>query len=251
MYQICPKCAYQRRPDDTSSPDICPGCGLVFSKWEQHQAMANAVPKAVAVEPRETLRERLFYVPPRTEPAVFWGRAALFAIFLIWGWRFILMGMDPSGIGRSFMHHVNLVFHEAGHVIFRPFGEFMTVLGGSLGQLLMPAVVTGALVVKNRDNFGASLGLWWLSQSLMDLAPYINDARALQLPLLGGGTGADRPGVHDWENILLDLGLIQHDHAIAAAVHALGVLGMLTAFGWGGYLLYLQYRDLGDSGADA
>jgi hypothetical protein len=208
------------------------------------------VSKTAAVVPRETLRERLFYIPPRTEPAVFWGRAALFAIFLIWGWHFILMGMDPSGMGGSFMHHVNLVFHEAGHVIFTPFGEFMTVLGGSLGQLLMPAVVTGALVVKNRDNFGASLGLWWLSESLMDLAPYIDDARALRLPLLGGGTGADRPGVHDWENILLALGLIQHDHTIAAAVRTMGVLGMLLAFAWGGYILYLQYRSLRDSSPD-
>ena len=43
----------------------------------------------------------------------------------------------------------------------------------------------------------------------------------------------------------------QHDHTIAAAVRTMGVLGMLLAFAWGGYILYLQYRSLRDSSTDA
>jgi hypothetical protein len=120
---------------------------------------------------------------------------------------------------RSFVHRINLVF-QAGHVIFMPFGSFMTTLGGSLGQVIMPLIATGALAFKNRDNFGASIGLWWCGQSVMDLAPYINDARDLKLMLLGGGTGQDRPGMHDWENILLDLRWIEYDRQIAAATDA-------------------------------
>ena len=77
-------------------------------------------------------------------------------------------------IAGSFIHSVNLVFHEAGHVLFRPFGDFMTVLGGSLLQLLVPLVVAAALLLKNRDPFGASIGVWWLGQSFKDLAPYID-----------------------------------------------------------------------------
>jgi hypothetical protein len=67
--------------------------------------------------------------------------------------------MDPAGIVSSLMHNVDLVFHEAGHVVFRPFGRFMTILGGSLAQLLMPLIVMVAFVTTNRDNFGASIGL--------------------------------------------------------------------------------------------
>ena len=103
-----------------------------------------------------------------------------------------------------------------------------------------------ALIVTSNDTFGASVGLWWLGQSLMDCAPYIADARALQLQLVGGGTGADRPGAHDWENILLDLNMIQHDTKIAAVVHVLGALVMLVAFAWGAYILLQQHRNLND-----
>ena len=169
-------------------------------------------------------------------------------MLLLWGWYFILLNFRSHEIMNSFMHRVDLVFHEAGHVVFMAFGHFMAVLGGTLGQLIMPIVVMVALIVTSRDNFGGSVGLWWLGQSLMDCAPYIADARALQLPLLGGGTGQDRPGAHDWENILLDLNWIQHDLQIGAAAHALGAIVMLVAFAWGGYILLQQYRNLRDQG---
>ena len=69
-----------------------------------------------------------------------------------------------------------------------------TAKTGTLGQLLMPLTVMVALIWKNQDNFGASIGLWWLAQSVMDVAPYVNDARAGRLMLLGGVTGQQWPG---------------------------------------------------------
>jgi len=190
----------------------------------------------------ERLVATVFYVPAQVDSLVLAGRTLVFVVFFVWGWSFILSTMESNEIGHSFMHNVNLVFHEAGHVVFRPFGRFTMILGGSLGQLLMPAIVLVALLWKNHDPFGASIGLWWFGQSLMDLAPYINDARAGQLMLLGGVTGQDMPGVHDWFNILADLRLLQHDHGIAQFVDALGVVIMLLAFAWGAYMLYQQYR---------
>jgi hypothetical protein len=136
---------------------------------------------------------------------------------------------------------VNLVFHEAGHLIFSPFGRFVAVLGGSLGQLLIPALAIAAFL-RLRDPFAASTGLWWLAQSTMDLAPYIYDARRGEMVLLGGTTGRDSPGLHDWTNILGDLGMLHMDHAIAAAVDGLGVLLMLSAYLWGGYVLWRNWR---------
>ena len=47
----------------------------------------------------------------------------------------------------------------------------------------------------------------------------------------------DRPGAHDWENILLDLNMIQHDTQVAAFV-------VLVTFEWGAYILMRQYRNL-------
>ena len=231
MYKKCPKCGFERKPDDSSNLGICPGCGLVFAKWVSATLGANLLRQDVPVSegtssPMASLAARLTYVEDKTDPIYFWSRVAAYALFFAWGWYFILLDFRSNEIGDSFMHRVNLVFHEAGHIIFMAFGNFMMVLGGTLGQLLMPVIVGGALVLKNHDNFGGSIGLWWLGQSFMDCAPYIGDARALQLMLLGGGTGQDRPGVHDWENILLDLNLIQHDTKIAAGADALGTLLM-------------------------
>ncbi len=187
--------------------------------------------------------------PPRDDQAFWVIRVAAYLVFFVWGWWFIFTDYRTDEIGSSFLHGVNLVFHEAGHVIFQLFGDFMGVLGGTLGQLLMPLIATVALVVKNRDNFGASLGLWWFSQSLMDCAPYIYDARAMNLTLLGGVSGHDMPGYHDWNNILGRLGWLEYDHGLAGFVDFLGTLGMLLAFLWGGLVLYRQYQRIASAHA--
>lgn len=243
MYLRCPECGHERSATDTGSPDVCPGCGLVFSKWMKHR-FARETAAVVLREPEREGRDwagwwwdHVGSVPASVDALAWYARLGLFLVFVVWGLRFIAMDLETNAIGQSFLHNVNLVFHEAGHVLFRPFGWFMTVLGGSLMQLIVPATVLGVFLFREGNAFGASIGLWWLGQSLMDLAPYINDARALQLPLLGGGTGADRPGFHDWENILGYLGLLEWDHGIATFVDLLGSGFMLLSFVWGGWLL--------------
>jgi len=233
----------------------CAACGLVFAKWAQRVLGQERLRDEGSIQEREDgvaerVRALILATPARVDPIVFYGRCALYALFVIWGLYFISLDLKTNEIGHSFMHRVNLVFHEAGHVIFMPFGHFMMVLGGTLGQLLMPAIVGGVLLLKNRDAFGASIALWWFAQSVMDTAPYINDARDLQLMLLGGGTGQDRPGSHDWENILLDIGMIEHERAIALAADRLGEGLMLLAFAWGALLLHRQYAMLQSGSGD-
>lgn len=188
------------------------------------------------------VKTTLLYVNPEIDAIRFYGNVLIYLVFFIWGWQYILMDLESNEIASSFMHNINLVFHEAGHVFFRLLGDFMTVLGGSLFQMIMPLVVIAAFVFKNQDNFGASIGLWWLGQSMMDIAPYINDAKALELMLLGGGTGADRPGSHDWENILMDLNMLEYDHSIATMADASGSMLMILAFVWGATILLKQYQ---------
>lgn len=224
---------------------MCPHCGLIFSKWMKSRFRVDtpAVAERASTDSFfQRLKATLLYTPSAVDPILFHGRVFLYLVFLIWGWRFIQMSFTTNEIGTSFMHNVNLVFHEAGHWIFLPFGEFIMVLGGTLGQLLMPLIVIVALIRQNRDNFGASLGLWWFAQSMMDVAPYVNDARAGQLVLLGGVTGRDMPGIHDWHNILSDLGVLRHDHRIAAGFDTTGEILMWLAFVWGGYILWSQRR---------
>jgi hypothetical protein len=124
----------------------------------------------------------------------------------------------------------------------------MTSLGGSLGQLLMPVVCFAVFLLKTRDTFGSSFALWWFGENFVDLAPYVNDARSLTLPLLGGNTGRTSPyGFHDWEFILKELHLARYDHTLAQTADRLGLLVMICALIWGAYLLYKQYKNIGSA----
>jgi hypothetical protein len=73
------------------------------------------------------------------------GRWVVVAVLTILTWRFAKTPIDPT-VMDSFLHLPNLVFHEAGHLLMLPFGQFMSVLGGSLFQLLVPLMCAGAFV---------------------------------------------------------------------------------------------------------
>jgi hypothetical protein len=123
-----------------------------------------------------------------------------------------------------------------------PFGRFMTVLGGSLLQVLVPVVCAIAFVRQQGDWFGAAVCTWWAGENFVDLAPYIADARSLSLTLLGGRTGAEVEG-HDWEYLLSALGLMPWDHALARLAHLSGLLVMAGALIWAALELRRQYQD--------
>ena len=172
------------------------------------------------------------------------GRLLLFLALLVWGWKFMTSPLESNYAGESILHLVNLPFHEAGHVFFMPFGRFMTVLGGTLGQILMPLICLATFLLKTRDPFAASVALWWTAENFMDTAPYINDARTLELMLLGGVTGQEVEG-HDWEYLLGTLGWLRYDHILAHLSQWLGITMMALALLWSGVLLVRQYRTLG------
>ncbi|HEY6085655.1 MAG TPA: hypothetical protein VIU63_09685, partial [Nitrospira sp.] len=81
------------------------------------------------------------------------------------------------------------------------------------------------------------------AENFMDIAPYINDARALDLMLLGGVTGKETDG-HDWENILSMLGWLPYDHHLAHLSYNLGIVLMLLSSIWGLTLLLRHVRRL-------
>ncbi len=188
-------------------------------------------------------RQWLFPVETSINPVHFAGRILLFVVLVLWGLKLITTPLETNYTGESVLHLINLPFHEAGHLLFMPFGRFMTILGGSLGQILMPLICLGTFVLKTRDSFGGSVALWWTAENFMDVAPYINDARAMDLMLLGGFTGKE-VDAHDWNNLLGLLGWLQHDHVLAQLSYGLGITLMLLALGWGALVLRQQYRRL-------
>lgn len=184
----------------------------------------------------------LWHVPERIDVTAFWLRVALLAGCAVWGVLLMRLDYRSGEIGSSFLHRPLLVFHEAGHVIFMPLGEWFSVLGGTLGQLLMPLLLALALLVKNRDPYGASIGIWFLGVSLLDVAPYVYDALEPQLTLLSGQTGEDGP--HDWIYLLRSVGLLPRAQMIGGLVHKLGGLTLLLSLAWGAWLLRRQYARL-------
>jgi hypothetical protein len=253
LYSTCPKCGH-KGPPGSAPAEACPACGIVFAKWLRRQLGATpASPpntraaKAEMGDEGAGLLARVlacaFRVEDRVNPFNFAGRAVAYAVMLAWGAWFISLNfeIEPYSFNNSFMHSINLVFHEAGHVFFRPFGRFMTILGGTLGQLIMPAIVMGVFLFKS-NPFGASVALWWLGQSFMDCAPYIDDALVQQMVLVGGHTGTDRPGSHDWNNILGEFNALERAREFATRADTAGTLIMLAALAWGGMLLWRQFR---------
>ena len=246
----CPKCGAPQ-PDGQT---ICNRCGIVFEKyWKYHPRPGQTqldmpLPSAGHRRRDDTTGLRELLLPSRVEPNPFaaWARLGLLLILAVWGLSLIGSSVESNAAGKSILHLVNLPFHEAGHVLFRPFGQFIASLGGTLGQLLMPLICMLVLLLKTRDPFGAAVALWWLGQNFLDIAPYINDARAGQLPLVGGNFGHSSPyGFHDWEYLLTETGLLRMDHALAQASHVLGSVIMLAALAWGGLLVYRQMTATG------
>jgi hypothetical protein len=155
---------------------------------------------------------------------IWWPRALLLAYLAYAGWRHYA---DPEY--GSIFSGLTLAIHELGHVLFGFLGEWIGVAGGSITQLAAPVAVA-LIMLRQRDYFGVAVGGAWLSMSLSNLAVYIADARAEELPLysLGGGDV-----VHDWNYLLGSLHLLPRDTAIAGAVHfsALAALALSVLLG--------------------
>jgi hypothetical protein len=225
----CPKCGTYFEPARPAASE-CPECGVWFNKWRVDPIHVDIVPVLEESGPRDDVDS--------PDPFTYYGRAAVLAFVAIWGFRLARMDYRDEELMGSFMHAILLPIHEAGHVLFRLFGEFMAVAGGSLFQLLLPFAIGVAFIVKQRDPFGAAACLWWTGASLVDLSAYIWDALDPQLILINGQTGED--GGHDWIYLLGRFGAVSTAHGWGKAAHHLGVLTMVGAVVWGGSWLWAR-----------
>jgi hypothetical protein len=238
MFTRCPKCRHQPLPADQALPAACPACGVILAKVAA-RLPSSARTRALRHATRDDAGDRgglLWAAPGRIDRFGCVWRALLLAAFALWGLHLIALDRREGEMAASFIHGPLLIFHEAGHVLFRLGGEWLSVLGGTLGQLLMPALLMAALLWKNRDAFGAAIAMWLLGVSLLDVAPYVHDALEPRLMLLNGSTG--EAGGHDWIYLLSSLGWLERAHGIAAFVHTLGAAVVLLALAWAGAWLW-------------
>jgi hypothetical protein len=81
------------------------------------------------------------------------------------------------------IHNVNLVFHEAGHILFGFIGnDTLMILGGSLNQILIPFIVFLSFAHK-RDQTGTAFALIWFFGNFIDVSIYMADGRFFKASL--------------------------------------------------------------------
>lgn len=128
-----------------------------------------------------------------------------------------------SGNFIPIIDHFTLLIHEGGHGIFRLFGSFIYTLGGSLMQIIIPFLFI-FYSYTNKKKFGVQLSLVFLGENLLNISKYAADARAQQLPLLGGNKV-----YHDWNFLLQKTNLLEYDQAVGYFFVSAAVISFLLA----------------------
>ncbi len=173
------------------------------------------------------------------------GRSAAWRLPLLayLAWAGVCHLRDP--LFSSLFGGITLGIHELGHLLLGFAGRFLATAGGSLAQVAAPALAAW-LLYRQRDYFGLAVGGAWEAFSLWNLAAYVGDARARELPLVGL---APDP-VHDWNWILSDLGILTWDRNLAFLLRIGAFSIWAGAMGLGGWLCWRMLRPRLSSAGD-
>lgn len=131
--------------------------------------------------------------------------------------------------GFLLIDHVNLIVHEAGHLLFGWLGMTLGLYGGTLLQFLVPLAL-GLYFWHERKTAAVAFVVFVLFENCLYTSVYMADARAQGLPLVT--VGDPDAGGHDWNQILSRWGLLGYDTKLAALVRVCGWLGMLATPAW-------------------
>jgi len=142
-----------------------------------------------------------------------------YALFLLYA------RTSPSGF--LFLDYANLIIHEGGHFFFSWFGDTIRVLGGTLGELLVP-LLCAIYFFWQREATGFAFCIFWFFENFLYIGTYMADARTSALPLVGSEDS-------DWTILFTQWGLLAQDQKIGATMRTLGYLGMLVTTAWLAY----------------
>ena len=177
-------------------------------------------PLPATKRPSRTFDER-----ERSNQLLAW-RITRLPVLAILGW-FTLSHLF-LGSTWCFIDNVNLLIHEGGHVAFSWDGQTLHALGGTLGQLLMPAAFATYFLWWRRQRFAGVVCVWWVAENLVPIGVYMRDAPTQELPLLGGGQ-------HDWAFLFGKWGLIHRAQDIGHYFQWVGsvmMIGCLLTLVW-------------------
>jgi len=139
-----------------------------------------------------------------------------YALFLLYAFA------DRSGF--LIVDYVNLIIHEGGHFFFSWFGNTIMILGGTIGELLVP-LLCAIYFFCQRETTGFAFSTYWLFENFPYIGTYMADARSAALPLVGSEES-------DWTILFGQWGLLAEDQKIGTIMRTLGWLGMLATMIW-------------------
>ncbi len=121
----------------------------------------------------------------------------------------------------TFLDLIDLFIHEAGHLIFSLFGEFIHFLGGTLMQIILPLSVGLAFLIKGQ-KYLSQIFFFWLGHNFINISVYVDDANKMKLRIIGGA--------HDWTWILNKIGLIEYAEEIGYTFVGFAILSFVFMF---------------------
>jgi hypothetical protein len=152
---------------------------------------------------------------------------------LLWlAWILLRYWDDPAA--TTLFHGIDLAIHEIGHILWSPLGEFWSIAGGTLTQVLMP-VAAGVALYRQHDWFGVAFAVSWTGIACFETVLYAGDAVARRLPLVSPVTSEP---IHDWNYLLGELNLLQHAGGVALAWQWAGRILMTAGVLMGARILW-------------
>src|SRR5260370_29746772 len=144
-----------------------------------------------------------------------------YALFLLYAY------LDRSGF--LILDYVNLIIHEGGHFFFSWFGETIHILGGTLGELIVP-LLCAIYFFFQREAAGFAFSIFGFFENFPYIGAYMPDARTSVLPLVGSDES-------DWTILFTQRGILAQDQKIGVIIRTLSYLGIHAITAWFAYRL--------------
>jgi hypothetical protein len=153
------------------------------------------------------------------------GAAIAWIVF----YALMLWSAATGGTLASLMDLVFVPIHEGGHLLFRFFGEWIYVAGGTFLQLFVPLALAIYFIFQ-RQLAGTAFCAFFFFEQFLPVAVYMADSHCQCLTYVT--VGDSDTVIHDWYYLFSGVGLLAHDTQIAAVVRSLGWIGMLATVAW-------------------
>ena len=171
------------------------------------------------------------------------GKNALVRLPFFLFFLYIFINHLKNPVYKSILGPLNLGIHEFGHLVFSFFGMFVNIAGGTIVQLLAP--IYGIYNFKKIDDyFSAVLCIGWFSTNCYDVATYVQDARAMALPLVSPFGGAGGSVYHDWNYLLSKMNALHLDIVIGNWFRAIGFLSILFCLSLCSWMLFSMLKSM-------